>query len=91
MAKEVKKTTGQIWWARPMQMFLRISVWIALPLIISLFFGKWLDKKFGTEPWLLLICSGLAFFLSIYGIIKNAKKEFKKIEDANSERENKKN
>lgn len=70
-----------------MQMFLRISGWIALPLILSLFLGKWLDKKIGTEPWLLLACSGIAFILSMYGIIKNAKKEFKKIEEEN---ENKK-
>jgi len=64
-----------------MQMFLRISGWIAIPLIVSLFLGKWLDEKFDTAPWLLILCSGIAFIASMYGIINNAKKEFKKIEE----------
>ena len=83
MSQAEDKDRKIVWWMQPMQMFLRISGWIALPLILSLFLGKWLDKKFGTGPWLLLACSGIAFILSMYGIIKNAKKEFKKIEEEN--------
>ena len=86
MTQEDKKTTGKSWWVDPMQMFLRISVWIAFPLIISLFAGQWLDRKFSTAPWLLIACSAVAFILSMYGIIKNAKKEFKKIEEENKKK-----
>lgn len=77
------KQSKQVWWSAPVQMFLRISGWIAVPLIISLFFGQWLDRALGTAPWLLIACSGIAFFTSMYGIVSNAKKEFKKIEDEN--------
>lgn len=66
-----------------MQMFLRISGWIAVPLILTLFLGKWLDEKFNTAPWIMLASTGLAFIISMFGIIKNAKDEFKKIEEEN--------
>lgn len=90
MLPEDNKQSKQVWWVAPMQMFLRISGWIAVPLIVSLFFGQWLDQKFNTAPWLLILCSGVAFIVSMYGIITNAKREFKKIDDENkSKNENK--
>jgi hypothetical protein len=84
------KQSKAAWWSAPMQMFLRISGWIAMPLIISLFFGQWLDQKFSTAPWLLIACSGVAFVTSIYGIVSNARREFKKIEDENKKNPEKK-
>ncbi|MCX6796792.1 MAG: AtpZ/AtpI family protein [Candidatus Falkowbacteria bacterium] len=90
MLPEDNKQSKQVWWLAPTQMFLRISGWIAVPLIVSLFFGQWLDQKFNTAPWLLILCSGAAFLASMYGIITNAKREFKKIDDENkSKNENK--
>ena len=42
----------------------------AISVIICAFAGQWLDKKFGTAPWLLMIGmflgTGLSFF-SMYG------------------------
>jgi F0F1-type ATP synthase assembly protein I len=84
------KQIKEAWWSAPMQMFLRVSGWIALPLIISLFLGQWLDQKFSTAPWLLIVCSGIAFMFSMYGIVSNAKKEFKKIEDESRKTQEKK-
>jgi len=81
MSQDANNDHKQVWWWQPMQMFLRISGWIAIPLIVSLFLGKWFDEKFDTAPWLLILCSGIAFIASMYGIINNAKKEFKKIEE----------
>jgi len=81
MSQDANNDHKQVWWWQPMQMFLRISGWIAIPLIVSLFLGKWLDEKFDTAPWLLILCSGIAFIASMYVIINNAKKEFKKIEE----------
>jgi len=83
MSQENNNQPQKVWWSQPVQMFLRISGWIVFPLIVSLFVGKWLDKKFNTEPWLLIAVSAVAFVISIYGIIANAKKEFKKIEEEN--------
>jgi F0F1-type ATP synthase assembly protein I len=81
MSNEDSKQAKEAWWMAPVQMFLRISGWVAVPLILSLFLGKWLDKKYGTAPWLLIATSAIAFIFSMYGIIRNAKQEFKKIEE----------
>ena len=83
MTPKSDEQTKKVWWWQPMQMFLRMSGWIAFPLILSLFFGKWLDEKFNTAPWLLIVISVFAFTVSMYGVIVNAKREFKKIEEEN--------
>jgi F0F1-type ATP synthase assembly protein I len=57
-----------------------LSGWIAGPIIIGLFLGKWLDKHFNTEPWLFLTTIGFCFLISMFGLVINAKKEFAKIE-----------
>jgi len=67
-------------WNLALRVMANISGWIAFPVIIGLFLGKWLDKRFGTDPWLFLVTIGVCFFISIYGLSINALKEFKKIE-----------
>jgi len=67
-------------WSVALRVMVNISGWIAFPVIIGLYLGKWLDKIFGTDPWLFLITIGLSFFISIYGLTINALKEFKQIE-----------
>jgi ATP synthase protein I len=32
-----------------------VGLEMGLSVIIGLFVGQWLDKQFGTEPWLLLV------------------------------------
>jgi len=44
----------------------------ALIMCAGFFGGKWLDKYFGTSPWLLLTGSALAFALGIYLLVKTA-------------------
>jgi F0F1-type ATP synthase assembly protein I len=67
-------------WGLALRVMAQLSGWIAIPVIIALFIGKWLDKKFSTEPWLLLATIGGAFLVSMVGLIMNALKEFKRIE-----------
>lgn len=67
-------------WSVALRVMANISGWIAFPVIIGLFLGKWLDERFGTEPWLFLATIGVCFLISIYGLAINALKEFKKIE-----------
>lgn len=62
-----------------MVLFGRLSGWIAGPIVIALFVGKWLDKKYNSEPWLFLLCVGLAFILSSVGIVREAKVMINKI------------
>lgn len=68
------------WWQPAIAMFLKLSVWIAGPIIIALYLGKWLDKKFDLAPWLFLSCIGLAFIISMFGLVKNTTEELKKLE-----------
>ena len=64
-------------------MFAKLSGWIALPVIAGAFLGKWLDKKYGAEPWLFLATVGFAFLLSMIGLVKNTINEYKKIDNQN--------
>ncbi|MFA5109073.1 MAG: AtpZ/AtpI family protein [Patescibacteria group bacterium] len=57
-----------------------LSAWIVFPVLIGLFLGQWLDQKYNTSPWLFLITTGVAFLISMFGLIINALKELKRIE-----------
>lgn len=70
------------WWQPGLVLFFRLSGWIAGPVIVAVFVGKWLDKKYNTEPWLFLLIVGVAFFFSMFGIVHDSLKEIKKIEAA---------
>ncbi len=68
------------WYSQGIEVFVSVSGWIAGPIIAALFLGKWLDKKYSSEPWLFLLCIGLAFLISSYGIVKITLAYIKKIE-----------
>lgn len=61
-------------------MFARLSCWVAFPVLIGTLVGKWLDKKYGTEPWLMIVSVGISFIISMVGLIKEAIKEYENIE-----------
>lgn len=68
------------WWKPGITIFVQVSAWIAAPILLALFVGKWLDDKYGTEPWLFLGLTALAFVISSVGIIKVTLDYTKKIE-----------
>jgi hypothetical protein len=70
------------WWQPSVVLFGRLSGWIAFPVILALFVGKWLDQKYQTEPWLFLLSVGLAFVTSSIGIVKEASVAMKSISDS---------
>ena len=76
------KLEVQAWWVPAVAIFVRLSGWLLVPLIIGTTLGKWLDSKYDTAPWLFLATIGVAFIVSMFGLIKNAMEEFKKIEKA---------
>lgn len=86
--KDNSKLNQAAWWLPAVILFARLTVWIAVPIIISLFVGHSLDRKFGTEPWLFLATIALAFFISMVGIVKNTSEEYKKIEEENKKQDN---
>ena len=83
MMEEKKEDTQseKAWWQPAMALFLRMSVWIAVPVVIAVLSGKWFDNKYDTEPWGLLSLVGLSFIFSMLKIIKMVLREYKKIEN----------
>ena len=57
-----------------MQVFAKVSVWIITPVIFSLIVGKYLDNKFHTTPYILMLSLALSFTVSMIAIVKIAKK-----------------
>lgn len=50
-----------------------LGVQFTLVMCIGFFGGRWLDRRFDTGPWLLLLCCCLAFALAVYLLVKSAK------------------
>ena len=76
-----KREAKMLWWQPSLVLFGRLSGWIGGPIIFAIFLGKWLDKKYSSEPKWFLLCVGLAFFVSTFGIVKDAMEAMKKITD----------
>lgn len=68
------------YWGDSLGVFGRMSAWIAGPIIIGLFLGKWLDDRLGTTPMMFVVAMMLSFACSIFGIVREAKKYMKNIE-----------
>lgn len=82
---EKSKNTNVPWWQPGIGLFLKLSSWIAGPIIVAVFVGKYLDKRYGTEPWLFLATVGISFVISMAAMIKIGFKEFKKIESESAD------
>lgn len=50
-----------------------LGIEFALIMCLGAFGGWWLDKKLNTFPWLILVCSVLAFAFAIFVLVKHAK------------------
>lgn len=77
-----------------MYLFTRLTMWLVIPILLAVFTGKYLDKKYDTEPWLFVACVGVAFIFTNIGIIKETFKVMKIIDkqsEDNSHKENQNN
>ncbi|MFH1326233.1 MAG: AtpZ/AtpI family protein [Candidatus Falkowbacteria bacterium] len=83
--KNINKKIDTSFWQPSLLMFSRMSGWVVGPVVLAIFLGKWLDKRHDTEPWLFLGTVGLAFVISIVGLVKDALREMEKLskEDKN--------
>jgi F0F1-type ATP synthase assembly protein I len=70
----------ELWWKPAMMMFANTSGWIVGPIIMALIVGKYLDKRYDSDPWFFIGLTAIAFFISIFGIVKILKKYLKEIE-----------
>ncbi|HUC88516.1 MAG TPA: AtpZ/AtpI family protein [Candidatus Paceibacterota bacterium] len=61
---------NRAWWEPALIMFAKSSIWIAVPVICALFIGKYLDKRYGTDPWMFIGMTILGFIISIVALAK---------------------
>ena len=81
----IKKPNNSLnYWQPYLKIVIKLSAWIAGPVLLGAWLGKWLDRKYDTEPWLFLATVGLSFLISMFGLIKNTLSEFKKIDSSNN-------
>ncbi len=58
--------------------FSEITGLIALPVVAGALMGKWLDEKYGTEPWLIITGTVLGIAVAAISISSLVKKYTKK-------------
>ncbi len=67
-------------WKPAFRIFTQVSTWVVVPVVLALIVGKALDKQYGTDPWIFLGLTALAFFFSSYGIVRVISKYMKTID-----------
>ena len=75
------KNNKDLWWKPAVMIFTNVSTWIAGPIILALILGKYLDKKYHSDPWFFIGLTLIAFIVSITAIWKILKKYIKGLEE----------
>jgi len=52
---------------------LGLGLEFAIIMCLGFFAGRWLDMRFGTKPWLLLLSCAAAFAMGLYMIVISAR------------------
>ncbi len=74
----VEKNDDKSDWMRQMGMLAVIPIIMVVSPLVGYFLGSWLDKRFGTEPWLMTILIFLGFIAAgkeIYNILRRVNKD----------------
>jgi len=66
-------------WQDALVIFYRLSGWVLLPLIAGTLLGRWLDHKNNSGQFWFLVVIGMAFIISMIGLMIQAKKEIDKM------------
>ena len=61
--------------------FLGLGVQFVVAILLFLYLGQWLDRRFGTAPWLLLACVFLGAGGSFYGIYRRLMRDLERDEE----------
>ena len=77
------------WWESPLELFAQLSGWVVFPIIIAVYLGRWLDDKYNKEPWLFLLCVGIAFIITNVGVVLLGIKAMKQITKEDKEKKDK--
>jgi F0F1-type ATP synthase assembly protein I len=81
MYNSQKKDSKVAWWQPAIEMFTRLSSWIVAPVIVALLVGKWLDEKYNIAPWGVLSAVGLAFLVSMFGLVHESVRVMQKFSE----------
>lgn len=80
---EQKKRTERAYWLLGLRIMSDFGLAIAIPVVVLVSIGGWLDRRWGTQPLLIIIAFVLAFAVSSVSVYRKAKKyaeEYKEIE-----------
>lgn len=88
--QKIDSKAQKAWWEAGLRMFVQLSGWIVFPIVIAIYLGRWLDNKYDKEPWLYLLCVGVAFVVTNVGIVKVAVQTMKQISQESSKEQIKK-
>lgn len=77
------------WWRDGLVNFAKVSASIAIPIIIALYLGRYLDIQFGTTPWIFLGLTAIAFVVSLVSIYTSMVKYIKDLEETEKSGKNK--
>jgi F0F1-type ATP synthase assembly protein I len=75
---ENDKNSNIAWWQPGLALFLRLSAWIAMPVLMAIVIGKYLDRVFNTTPWIFLASVAISFTVSMVMIVKIGLREMEK-------------
>ena len=85
--QEKPKTDKAPWWRDGVIIFVKVSGYIAVPVIIASFLGNYLDQKYDTGNLIFLCLVAIAFLSTIYLIwneMRIYKKKLEKEENLNN-------
>jgi ATP synthase protein I len=51
-----------------------IGLELGVSVIIGLLFGRWLDQRFGTEPWLMILFVAFGFAAGIRAVVRGVRR-----------------
>ena len=57
-------------WMRELASYSSLGLTVAFSIFIGLFFGIYLDRRFGTEPWLTMVGLGFGIAAAFSNIIR---------------------
>lgn len=76
-----KGSKDKAWWQPALILFFRFSAWIAFPVLIGALAGDWIDNKYNNgESFYIFFIIGSSFIISMFGLVREATGEFKRIE-----------
>ena len=85
-----KKKNDNKWLGESLVLFARFSSWVIAPVLLGALAGRWLDSKYNQGGQLFfLACIGLSFIISMVGLVIEAGKEYKKIDDSYKKKDKK--